>query len=60
MKRAWRMNKRVVGDCFDLLEKAVVDNNLVNKTGNIFNMDETGLQLNNKPGDVIYLRGPNV
>lgn len=57
VNRALGMNKKVVGNYFDLLEKTVVDNNLVGKPGNIFNLDETGLQLNNKAGDVIAARG---
>jgi hypothetical protein len=30
---------------------------LFDKPGNIFNVDETGLQLNNKPGQVIAAKG---
>lgn len=33
------------------------ENRLIDKPGNIFNMDETGLQLNNKPGKVVALKG---
>ncbi|MPC41902.1 hypothetical protein E2C01_035510 [Portunus trituberculatus] len=32
------------------------DNNLIHRPGNIFNMDETGLQFNNKPGNVIAVK----
>lgn len=55
--RALGMNKSVVKEYFDLLEKTMIENDLVNKPGNIFNMDESGLQLNNKPGQVIALKG---
>jgi len=30
------------------------------KPGNIFNVDETGLQLNNRPGEVIAAKGSKV
>ena len=35
----------------------MTENGLLNKPSNIFNMDETGLQLNNKPGFVIAQKG---
>lgn len=52
------MNKAiVVKEYFDLLEKTINENQLVGKPCHIFNMDESGLQLNNKPGEVIALKG---
>jgi hypothetical protein len=31
-----------------MLEKAATENNLSNRAGNIFNIDESGIQINNK------------
>lgn len=55
--RALGMNKNVVQQYFDLLSSVLKDNDLIEKPGNIFNMDETGLQLNNRPGEVIAEKG---
>lgn len=51
------MNREIVQQYFDLLSTVLRDNDLVEKPGNIFNMDETGLQLNNRPGEVIAEKG---
>ncbi|XP_057660723.1 uncharacterized protein LOC130896560 [Diorhabda carinulata] len=51
------MNKEKVSAYFNLLETTLMEAGLVNKPGHIFNMDETGLQLNNKPGYVIAQKG---
>ncbi|XP_057653938.1 uncharacterized protein LOC130892510 [Diorhabda carinulata] len=51
------MNKEKVSAYFNLLETTLMEAGLVNKAGHIFNMDETGLQLNNKPGYVIAQKG---
>lgn len=56
--RAKGMNKKHVEKYICLLEEVLINNELFNKPGSIFNMDETGLQLNNKPGKVVALRGP--
>lgn len=55
--RALGMNKKVVYEYFDLLEKTLIKNGLIGKPGHIFNMDETGLQLNNRPGNVVAVKG---
>jgi hypothetical protein len=34
-----------------------MENDLMKKPGHIFNLDETGLQLNNKPGHVLAKKG---
>ncbi|KAK9687122.1 hypothetical protein QE152_g36689 [Popillia japonica] len=39
------------------LEDTISSNSLFNKPGNIFNMDETGCQLNNKPQQVVAAKG---
>lgn len=36
-----------------MLEQILKENDLIVKPGHIFNMDETGLQLNNRPGHVL-------
>ncbi|CAH1981699.1 unnamed protein product [Acanthoscelides obtectus] len=41
---------------FELLGNVLRENNLLNKTRNIFNLDETGLQLNNNPGKVVLTK----
>ncbi|XP_045773169.1 MFS-type transporter clz9-like [Maniola jurtina] len=51
------MNKDEVSAYFEMIEKTLTENDLLEKPGNIFNMDETGLQLNNKPGYVLAERG---
>ncbi|KAJ8884790.1 hypothetical protein PR048_010986 [Dryococelus australis] len=42
---------------FDLLKELLSENHLIRKPGHIFSMDETGLPLNNKPGEVIAEKG---
>ncbi|KOC59386.1 Jerky protein homolog-like [Habropoda laboriosa] len=51
------MNKPTVMKYFDLLEHVLTTNNIIGKPGNVFTMDETGLQLNNKPGHVVAIKG---
>jgi hypothetical protein len=55
--RAQGMNRKEVEDFFNILEKQMIENNLVDKGENIFNMDETGIQLINKPGRVLAAKG---
>lgn len=57
LARAQGMRRKEVGDYFKLLEKVLEENQLFDKPGHIFNMDETGLQLNNKPGYVVACKG---
>lgn len=54
------MNRNDVKSYFDLLETVLKDNDLFAKPSNIFNMDETGLQLNNRPGAVLAKKGSKV
>ena len=51
------MKREEVSKYFDLLENTLKDNYLFDKPGNIFNVDESGLQLNNKPDKVIAMKG---
>lgn len=51
------MNRNDVESYFNLLETVLRDNELFTKLSNIFNVDETGLQLNNRPGAVLANKG---
>lgn len=53
MSRAEGMNKEEVQKYFELLTKILTENDLLDKPLNIFNVDESGLQLNNIPGKVV-------
>lgn len=57
LSRARGMNRDDVRKFFDLLEKVMTENDLLNKPSHIYNMDETGVQLINKPGKVITKKG---
>lgn len=57
LNRVHAMNHNEVQQYFNLLTKCLEENNLFNKPGHIFNMDETGLQLNNRPGIVLAEKG---
>lgn len=51
------MNPVDVGNYFKLLQEILEQNEFFNKPGCIYNVDETGLQLNNRPGHVIAAKG---
>ncbi|KAI4466566.1 dna-directed rna polymerases i ii and iii subunit rpabc2 [Holotrichia oblita] len=53
------MNKAEIDKYFKLLIEILTENDLLNKPPNIFNMDESGLHLNNDPGKVIAVKGVN-
>lgn len=55
--RAEGLNKTVVHNYFTLLDGVLTKYQLFDKPGKIFNIDESGLQLNNKPGEVIAQKG---
>lgn len=55
--RALSMNKKDVDQYFALLHDILVQHNLLNKASHIFNVDETGLQLNNRPDQVVAIKG---
>lgn len=57
LARARGMNKKDVADYFELLGNILEEHNLFDKPGNVFNMDESGLQLNNRPEHVIAAKG---
>lgn len=55
--RAQRMNRYIAGTYFNILEKAATDSNLSDIPGNIFNIEEIGVHINNKPESVITRKG---
>lgn len=57
LARAKGMNRTDVDYFFNLLLEILTTNNLLDKPGNIFNVDETGIQINNKPGKVLATKG---
>jgi hypothetical protein len=57
LSRAQEINKEETPKYFDLLKKTLMENDLMKKPGHIFNLDETGLQLNNKPGHDLAKKG---
>ena len=57
LARAQGMNRTETGNFFKLLEEVLTKENLMNKPQNIFNMDESGIQLINKPGKVVTMKG---
>lgn len=57
LNRSQGMCRKDVEQYFSLLESTLIELNLLDKPGHIFNMDETGLQLNNKPGQVVAIKG---
>lgn len=57
INRATGMNRETVKHYFELLDKILSENELHDKPSNVFNIDETGLQLNNKPNKVLAAKG---
>lgn len=55
--RAEGMDREKVSTYFNLLQTILVENGFMDKPGHIYNMDETGCQLNNRPEHVIAERG---
>jgi hypothetical protein len=47
------MNRHIVGTFFNMLEKVATENNFSDTPGNIFKIDEGGIQINNKADPVI-------
>ena len=47
----------VIGKYFDLLERTLSDNRLLDKPSQIFNLDETGMPLNPSPPHLVATRG---
>lgn len=57
LARAQGLNRDEVRKFFDLLTSVLIENDLINKPSNIFNMDEMGIQMINKPGKVVAKKG---
>lgn len=57
LARAKGMNREDVNNFFTLLLEILTKNELLDKPGQIFNVDETGVQINNKPGKVVATKG---
>lgn len=57
IQRAKGLNRAEVAKFFDLLMTILTENNLLDKPDRIFNMDESGVQLNNKTGKVLAKKG---
>lgn len=51
--RAKGLSREEVNNFYDLLIKVLIENDLSDKPERIYNMDESGIQLNNKPGKVV-------
>lgn len=51
------MNRGEVGKFFELLRNILSENNLIDRPANIFNMDEAGVQIINKPSKVLAFKG---
>lgn len=55
---AQRMNRNTIGTYFNMLEKAATYSSLSDTSGNIFNICESIIHINNKPEFVITQKGP--
>lgn len=55
--RAKGMTRQECTEYFELLGNVLKENNLLNTPQKIYNLDETGLQLNNNPGKVVVTKG---
>ena len=57
LARAKAMNKAEVTAYFQLLESVLMQDNGILPPSCVFNMDESGLQLNSRPGHVLAQKG---
>ncbi|KAK9722453.1 hypothetical protein QE152_g19701 [Popillia japonica] len=58
--RSLGMGREVVAKYFELLSSVLEQHQLLGKSACLYNMDEKGLQLNNRPGGVIAKKGSKV
>ncbi|KAL0850501.1 hypothetical protein ABMA28_012293 [Loxostege sticticalis] len=58
--RAKGLCREEVANFFTLLIKVLTEHDLLDKPDRIYNMDESGVQLNNKPGKVVAKKGARV
>jgi hypothetical protein len=54
------MNRNTVGIFCKMLDNVTTETNLSDTPKNIFNTDDNGIQINNKPDSVIREKGPKV
>ncbi|CAH1995203.1 unnamed protein product [Acanthoscelides obtectus] len=59
LARALGMNRLEVANFFKLLKHVLLENNLIDRPSNIFDMDEAGIQPINKPSKVVAPKGAN-
>lgn len=57
LARTNAMDRNEIAQYFTLLEATMEENDLFDKPAKIFNLDETGLQLNSRPGEVLAQKG---
>lgn len=57
VNRGQGLSREEVKGFFDLLEKIMTEHRLFDKPANIFNMDESGIQIINKAGKVLTAKG---
>ena len=55
--RAIASDRESINSYFDLLEETLLENNILNKPSNIFNLDESGFPLNPRPLKVLCRKG---
>ncbi|XP_068081804.1 uncharacterized protein [Anabrus simplex] len=55
--RAMAMNREAIAEYFSLILDVLSANNLLDKPGHLYNMDETGFQMNPRPDTVIAEKG---
>lgn len=55
--RAEGLTQKAVGGFFDLCEEVYRENEMMNQPNLVFNMDETGFPLNNKPSRIVSEKG---
>jgi len=57
LTRAKASDPEMLSQYFDLLDQTIRDNHLTGKTGQIFNMDESGMPLDPKPPKGVTIHG---
>lgn len=57
VSRAQGMKREEVSEFFRLFEEETIKNELTNKPENIFKVNESGIELINKPGKVLTAKG---
>jgi hypothetical protein len=55
--RAMAVNRKDIEDYFNLLLDVLTEHNLLDKPGHIYNIDDSGFQMNPKPDTVIAEKG---